>query len=135
MRRRTTSFRYRLRGANHRKEISDDPLRYPATISQQPTVQSTAMGATGTALWRHVVATGDRRLWTGASSLRPAIRPIWRSAVHRRPWTQPRMGYATSGSGVGPTAATSVGRSAATAPAFATGRERGGTPVGADPAS
>src|ERR1700716_4577235 len=78
----------------NRKEISDDPLRYPATISQQPTVQSTAMGANGTALWRlaeHVVAPGDRRLWTRASSLWPAIRPIWRPAGHRRLWIQPPM--------------------------------------------
>src|SRR4051812_40028092 len=62
------------------------------------------MGANGTALWRlaeHVVATGDRRFWTGARSLWPAIRPIWRPAVHRRLWIQPRVGYATSGSGVG----------------------------------
>src|SRR5258706_1157515 len=132
-------------GRNQRKEISDDLLRYPATKSRaQSAVQSAARGAVqfanGTALWRlaqHVFATADGRLRTGASSLWPAIRPIWRSAVHRRLWIQPRMGCATTGVGPTaptPTAATPVGRPATT-PAFATRRERGGTPIGASPAS
>src|ERR1700716_1497810 len=137
MRRQTSFVPLWAEGHNQRKEISDDLLRYPATISQQSAAMGTVAFANGTALWRlawHVVATGDRRLWTGASSLRPAIRPIWRSAAWRRLWRQRRMGCTTSGSGVGPTAATSVGRSATT-PAFATGCERGGTPIGAGPAS
>src|SRR5882762_2113594 len=122
-------------GHNQRKETSDDLLRYPATISEQPAAVGTVQFANGTTLWRlaqHVFATGDRRLWIGAGSLWPAIRPIWRSAFHRR--LRIRMGWTTSGAGVEPTAATAVGRPAA-APAFATGRERGGTPTGAGPAS
>src|SRR6266478_7983757 len=137
MRRQTSFVPLWAEGHNQRKEISDDLLRYPATISQQSAAMGTVAFANGTALWRlawHVVATGDRRLWTGASSLRPAIRPIWRSAAHGCFWIRRQMGCTTSGSGVGPTAATSVGRSA-TAPAFATGCERSGAPIGAGPAS
>src|SRR6266404_5926767 len=65
------------------------------------------------------------RAWwlrTRAGRLRPAIRSIWRPAVHWRFWIQRRMGRAAPG--VGPAA-----------PAFAAGRKRGGTATGAGPAS
>src|SRR5258707_8625300 len=97
MRRQTSFVPLWAEGHNQRKEISDDLLRYPATISQQSAAMGTVAFANGTALWRlawHVVATGDRRFLTGASSLRPAIPPIWRVTP---PWgflvTGPRGGH------------------------------------------
>src|ERR1700704_6788014 len=100
MRRRTDFVPLWAEGHNQRKEISDDLLRYPATISQQSAAMGTVAFANGTALWRlawHVVATGDRRLWTGGSSLRPAIRPIWRAAAHGGFLVRRRVGGHTSG--------------------------------------
>src|SRR5258707_15438025 len=84
MRRQTSFVPLWAEGHNQRKEISDDLLRYPATISQQSAAMGTVAFANGTALWRlawHVVATGDRRLLTGARSPRPAIRPKWRASA------------------------------------------------------
>src|SRR5258706_7963472 len=103
MRRRTNFVPSWAAGRNQRKEISDDLLRYPATKSRaQSAVQSAARGAVqfanGTALWRlaqHVFATGDRRVLTGASSLLPAIPPIWRVAPPSRPFVQPPSGGRT----------------------------------------
>src|SRR5258706_16141073 len=106
MRRRTNFVPSWAAGRNQRKEISDDLLRHPATKSRaQSAVQSAARGAVqfanGTALWRlaqHVFATGDRRLWTGGTSLWPAIRPIWRVAPPQRPWEKtPNGGGNTRG--------------------------------------
>src|SRR6266446_7491195 len=122
------------------RRVSDDLLRYPATISQQPAIQSAAMGAVQFArrLAQYAIDASDWRLWTWwlwtwwlwtrwlrirAGSLWPAIRPIWRSAAHRCLWIQRRMGRATS-----------MGRPAA-ASALATRRERGGTAIGASPAA
>src|SRR5258706_16338027 len=117
------------------RRVSDDLLRYPATIPQQPAIQSAAMGAVQFArrLAQYAIDASDWRLWTWwlwirwlrirAGSLWPAIRPIWRSAAHRYLWIQPRMGRATS-----------MGRLEA-ASAFATRRERGGTAIGASPAA
>src|SRR5258706_14017977 len=94
-------------GRNQRKEISDDLLRHPATKSRaQSAVQSAARGAVqfanGTALWRlaqHVFATGDRRLWTGASTLWPAKRPKWRVTPPPPPLIKPPRGGANTRGG------------------------------------
>src|SRR6202158_4159167 len=140
--------RYGPRAPTIVRRVSDDLLRSPATKSHaQSAIQSAAIGSVHRpAIWgvaRLYIDDRDWWLWTRACSLWAAIRPIWRSAAHRGLWIQRRMGRATS---VGPTAATSVGPTAATsaatsvgrpatAPAFATGRERGGTAIGASATS
>src|SRR5258706_2276342 len=72
------------------RRVSDDLLRYPATIPQQPAIQSAAMGAVQFArrLAQYAIDASDWRLWTWwvwtrwvriwGGSLWPAILPIWR---------------------------------------------------------
>src|SRR5260221_14582417 len=77
------------------RRVSDDLLRYPATIPQQPAIQSAAMGAVQFArrLAQYAIDASDWRLWTWwlwtrwvrirAGRLWPAISPIWRGTAQR----------------------------------------------------
>src|SRR5258706_4826243 len=88
------------------RRVSDDLLRYPATIPQQPAIQSAAMGAVQFArrLAQYAIDASDWRLWTWwlwtrglrvrAGSLWPAIRPIWRASPPPGPLVKTQDGRA-----------------------------------------
>src|SRR5260221_7712806 len=89
------------------RRVSDDLLRYPATIPQQPAIQSPAMGAVQFArrLAQYAIDASDWRLWTWwlwtrwlrirAGSLWPTIRPIWRAPPPPGPLVKTPEGPAT----------------------------------------